>query len=736
MTKMTKSNSLRVALVGCGRISVFHIAALSSLPQVKIVAVCDLDEEAARARALKIGVEHYYSDMETMMREQGPDVAHILTPPRSHLKLAQIAAKYGAHMYIEKPMAASEAEALAILEAAQKSRVEVCPGHSRLFDPPFLEACERINAGEVGRIVSVRAEQGFTYEAAARSAQMPWSYIYDWGIVENLLPHPLSVACHFLEEPGEPQVVGFNLGRVRESAVEEIRAIIPAKNAVAEVSLSMLNTPEVNRLEVVGTRGRIVVDFNAMSVLSSRQSGLPSAVTRFTLNINAALQLTRSSLAVASGIATGKVKRYMGLRNLIAEFYSSLQKGAPPPVRGVDGLLNARLMDRIKSACQGAAKLRVEKAPAADGRPAPKFLITGASGFLGGRLAEVLSAGGVQARAATRLIARAEHLPNIEWVKCDLGNEDELRRALSGVETVFHCAALAGPPGSLEQYAEANVKGSIRLAKLAAEAGVKNLIYISSISVYGLPPSPYLDETAPYDKRAADRGLYTQTKLAAEEVMFEYAKNHPSPRIITLRPGTIYGPGSKPPIGRLTLPSSNSRPIVAGSRRVPMPLTYVDNLIDAMLAAARSESPTGSVYNVIDSSQCDQGEVARALRTVSGVRIRPMFIPYSLVWMMMLGIDLLSLLRHKKLGTARYRLKRTLADMRYPCVAARQELGWTPRVTLCEGLARAVGVAMDIPKKIEPVASLGVEPTMAGGGASAGMTMGAGAYRVTGGDQR
>ncbi len=553
---MIQSSPLRVALVGCGRISVFHIDALSSLPQVKVVAVCDLDEEVALARASEIGVEHYYSDMETMMRERGPDVVHILTPPRSHLGLARIAARYGAHMYIEKPMASSEVEARAILEAAQKSKVEVCPGHSRLFDPPFLEACERIYAGEIGQIVSVRTEQGFTYEAAARSAQAPWSYTYDWGIMENLLPHPLSVACYFLEEPGDPQVVGFNLGRIRESAVEEIRAIIPAKNAVAEVSLSMLNAPEVNRLEVVGTRGRIVVDFNAMSVLSRRQSGLPSAVTRFTSNFSAALQLMRSSLAVASGIATGRVKRYMGLRNLIAEFYSSLLKGAPPPVRGVDGLLNARLMDRIKIACQSAAKLRVEEAPASDGRSAPRFLITGASGFLGGRLAEVLSADGVQARAATRLIARAGHLPNIEWVKCDLGNEDELRRALSGVETVFHCAALAGPPGSLEQYEEANVKGSIRLAKLAAEAGVSNLIYISSISVYGPPSGPYLDETAPYDRRAADRGLYTQTKLAAEESLLEYARNHPSPRIITLRPGTIYGPGSKLPIGRLTLPSS------------------------------------------------------------------------------------------------------------------------------------------------------------------------------------
>jgi nucleoside-diphosphate-sugar epimerase len=230
--------------------------------------------------------------------------------------------------------------------------------------------------------------------------------------------------------------------------------------------------------------------------------------------------------------------------------------------------------------------------------------------------------------------------------------------------------------------------------------------------------------------------LYTRTKLAAEESLLEYARDHSSPRIITLRPGTIYGPGSKLPIGRLTLLSSDSRPIVAGSQRTPMPLTYVDNLIDAMLAAARSESPTGSVYNVIDSPQCDQGEVARALHIVSGGRIRPMFIPYAPMWVMMLGIDLLSLLRHRKLGTARYRLKRTLADMRYPCVAAREELVWAPRVTLFEGLARAFEASMDIPKKIEPGASLEVEPVTVGAAASVGMAARAGAYRVTHGDRQ
>ena len=287
-----------------------------------------------------------------------------------------------------------------------------------------------------------------------------------------------------------------------------------------------------------------------------------------------------------------------------------------------------------------------------------------------------------------------------QWIQCDLRNEDELRTALSGIETVFHCAALAGPPGSLRDYEEANVKGTLRLARLAAETGVNTLVYISSLAVYGIPRGrgPHVDETAPYDERAVDRGVYSQSKLAAEKALLEYAAKHSTPRIIVLRPGTIYGPGAALPIGNFQLPSSSRRPMIAGSRRVPMALVYIDNVIDAMLAAADSDVRTGSVYNVVD---CDvnQGEVARALREVTQGYIQPIFVPYIVVWSMMLGVDLLSLFRGNKLGTARFRLARWLANMRFPCTAARQELKWKSRVSLMDALARTIESCPDIPRK-------------------------------------
>jgi nucleoside-diphosphate-sugar epimerase len=436
----------------------------------------------------------------------------------------------------------------------------------------------------------------------------------------------------------------------------------------------------------------MVVDFVTLTVLSTVNNGLPSFVNRFTSNFRMAASLTRSGVGVVLGVTTGRVKRYMGVRGLISEFYVNLGKGLAPPVLPEHGLLNVRLMDQIKKSCSGVVKQRIAPPKAVEHKQVPRILVTGASGFLGGHVARRLSSDGIPARATTRLMLRAKSLPAVDWIQCDLGREEQLRCALSGVETVFHCAGLAGPPGSLEDYVKANVQGTVRLAQLAAEAGVKTLVYISSLSVYARPKghTPYLDETGDYDARAIDRGVYTQSKLAADQALLDYVAGHAKPRVIILRPGTIYGPGAKLPVGRFPLPSSNRRPIIAGSRRVPMPLVYVDNLVDAMLAAAGSDSRSGSVYNVVDSAETDQGDVARTLDEVTRGRIRSVFLPYFVVWTMMLGVDLFTLVRRGKLGTTRFRLSRTLANMRFKCTAARKDLEWEPRVTLADGLARTL----------------------------------------------
>jgi 2-alkyl-3-oxoalkanoate reductase len=685
-TAATAPARFRVAVIGCGRIADVHADSLKSIPDAVLLACCDLDESAAQAFAAKHGIPSAYTDVEAMLRDSNPDVVHILTPPGSHRSLVEACARHGAHVYVEKPLASNEMDAHAIIETAKSARIQVCPGHNRLFDPPFLELRRRVESGEVGRVLSVRAEQGFGYESAARAATIPWSYGYDWGIFENLIPHALYLVSHFLAAPGTPLVAAFDLGTVKEAAVEELRILIPSDSAVGEVVLSMNAAPQRVRLEVVGTRGSLTADYVGLQVTGTILSGLPGIVQRLTAGFQTAWQHAAGSAAFIVGVLGGRIRTYMGLRTLMSEFYRSLREGHAPPVRPEDGLLTVRLMEQIRSAAATKIKPRVRISETLSPADA---LVTGATGFLGGRVVERLSRAGLRARATTRLASRARPLEGVEWVRCDLTSDDDLRRAMAGVRTVFHCGAMAGAPGSLRQYEEANVGGTLRVAKLAAEAGVRDLVYVSSISVYAIPPrgTKYLDEHAAYDPRAQDRGVYTQSKLAADRALLEYAAVNARPRILVLRPGTIYGPGAAIPIGRLELPSPfGGRPLVAGGRRVPMPLSFIDNVVDAMLVAERSNVPSGSVFNVVDDPECDQGSMAAALSRASRGRIQPLFVPYPLVWLLMLGMDALSRIRSGKVGTARYRFQRTLADMRYPSVAAREKLQWTPRVSLSQGL--------------------------------------------------
>jgi 2-alkyl-3-oxoalkanoate reductase len=684
----------RVALVGCGRIADVHVDALRSVPDALLAACCDLDEAAARGFAARHGIASAYADVEIMLTQSRPDVVHVLTPPGSHRALVETCARHGAHVYVEKPLASSETDARAIVEAAKAARTHVCPGHNRLFDPPFLELRRRVEAGEVGRVLSVRAEQGFGYESVARAAKIPWSYGYDWGIFENLIPHALYLVTHFLANPGTPLVAAFDLGTVKEAAVEELHVLIPSDAAVGEVVLSMNAAPQRVRLEVIGTRGSLTADYVGLHVTGAVLGGLPGVVQRLTGGFQTAWQHAAGSTTFILGALTGRILPYMGLRGLVAEFYRSLREGLAPPVLAEDGVVTVRLMEQIRHAVTAKVKPRLQIGHTSS--PA-RTLVTGATGFLGGRLVERLSQAGVQARATTRIASRARALEGVEWVRCDLASEDDLRRAMAGVETVFHCGGMVGAPGSLQEFEEANVRGTLRVARLAAEMGVRNLVYVSSISVYGIPPrgARYLDESAAYDARAEERGFYTQSKLGADRALLQHAAESLRPRIIVLRPGTIYGPAAPLPIGRLELPSPfRERPLIAGGRAVPMPLSFVDNVVDAMLAAEHADVPSGSVFNVVDDPDCSQGSVAAAITDASRGRIRPRFVPYSLAWVLMLGMDALALVRRGKLGTARYRLARTLADMRYPCHAAREELHWVPRVSPSQGLAHVIK-AMD-----------------------------------------
>ena len=233
------------------------------------------------------------------------------------------------------------------------------------------------------------------------------------------------------------------------------------------------------------------------------------------------------------------------------------------------------------------------KSPAVDlsGR---RVLITGGTGFIGGRLVErLMLEHQANVRVLVRNFARATRIARfpIEMVHGDITSPGDVERAVDGCDLVFHCAAL-GSRGSREVRHRANVEGTRNVLEAALQAGVDRVVHLSSLTVYGNPPDGDLDETAP---RRYSSNIYSDTKLDGEKVAFEYARDHGLP-VAILQPTIVYGPyGAYWTVYTLRRLKTERVILVNGGDGFCNPV-YIDDVINAMLLAAVRDEAIGEAF--------------------------------------------------------------------------------------------------------------------------------------------
>ncbi|MGF7032963.1 putative dehydrogenase [Paenibacillus mucilaginosus] len=153
-------SKLRIAVIGCGSISKHrHIPEYAANPHVELVAFVDPVGERAEHYASLHGGKAF-SDYETMLSEIKPDAVSVCTPNATHAPISIAAAKAGAHVLVEKPMAATEEEGLAMIEAAKAAGVYLMVGHNQRFMPPHVKAKEVLSSGRLGKVLTFRTSFG------------------------------------------------------------------------------------------------------------------------------------------------------------------------------------------------------------------------------------------------------------------------------------------------------------------------------------------------------------------------------------------------------------------------------------------------------------------------------------------------------------------------------------------------------------------------------------------------
>ena len=323
-------------------------------------------------------------------------------------------------------------------------------------------------------------------------------------------------------------------------------------------------------------------------------------------------------------------------------------------------------------------------------------LLTGATGFLGHHLAARLARDGRKLRTIARPGTDLKRIPReiTEVVWGDFGEPETVRRAMSGVDVVFHTAARVSGGGKRDDFRRDNVDAVETLLRAAEAAGARRFVHVSSAGIFGAGQrGAAIDERTPLDPQIESRGFYAWSKAESDRLVRAFAAQSKLETVV-VRPGILYGGEATPFIARLQfpVPRGKGRRVIVGSRGALLPLTHVDNACDA-IALAADRGGSGSSYNVIDGP-AQQGEYLDLLGANGVSNVRPTFVPPFLLWPVAYGCEILGRLAKRNLPLTRYRLKRATESLTYDTTAARDVLGWTPHIDLTAGVR---GMAADGP---------------------------------------
>lgn len=651
-----------LAVIGCGGVArERHLPALERLGwRPRVLVDPRLERAAALARRYRAG--RAAADVSELAPGEVA-AALVATNMASHARICLPLLERGIHILVEKPMATSLADARAMAAAAAAGRVCLAVGNMRrfLFVNRWVKGL--VDSGALGRVEGFDVREGESYHKhsrgrvlAERAADGAGEYspaFWDLGtagggVLLETGSHTLDTLLWWL---GDGRLISYrddSLGGVESDAVIEMELAGGAKG-VAEIS----RTRDLRNTAVItGSRGRVEVALHRNEIVDV----WPTDLLGFELDGRSGADLPEESL------------RWDLFPRELDDWRRAMVSGGQPFVSGESAIPAIGMIDSCyrnrrplgRKWAVGAPRAGGDDARAGGGLLSDKTaLVTGASGFIGGRLAEKLALEqGAKVRAAVRTFrnaARVSRLPpeRVELRMYDLAARDDgIDGLVDGCDTVFH---LARDMGSVK----ANVDAARRLGAACGRAGVRRVVYVSSMSVYRPPPGGPLTEASPMGEPGGN------DKPATQREFMRMMRDDGLPACI-IQPSIVYGPYS----GYWT-----ERPadlLLGGVMVLPSPgdgicdAVYVDDVVRALVLAAERDGAVGEAFLISGPEQVTwadfYGAYARALGRDGGIRL----LPYDVIARRIRrdggGLSLERLLRYGPLRPLREALRAAVYD--------------------------------------------------------------------------
>ncbi|HZW29376.1 MAG TPA: NAD-dependent epimerase/dehydratase family protein [Isosphaeraceae bacterium] len=318
-------------------------------------------------------------------------------------------------------------------------------------------------------------------------------------------------------------------------------------------------------------------------------------------------------------------------------------------------------------------------------------LVTGGGGFLGTAVIRLLRQRGLSVRSMARRAYPHLRQLGVEECQGDIAELESVIRAVEGCDTVFHTAARAGIWGPEWEYHQTNVQGTQNVIAACRAAGSRRIIFTSSPSVvFNGRDLEGVDESAPYSSRF--EAAYPKTKALAEQSVLR--ANSPELATLSLRPHLIWGPGDNNLLPRIIARARSGRLRRIGRRNPLIDPIYIDNAAEAHLLAADRLEPGSSIAG--KAYFITQGEtiplwdmIDRLLGAANmGPVRRSIARPLALAAAGLLEAAYRLTGRREEPPMTRFLARQLSTTHWFNIDAARRDLGYEPRVSIAEGLAR------------------------------------------------
>jgi nucleoside-diphosphate-sugar epimerase len=320
-----------------------------------------------------------------------------------------------------------------------------------------------------------------------------------------------------------------------------------------------------------------------------------------------------------------------------------------------------------------------------------RYFITGATGFVGGHVAEACVARGHTVTTIARPTSDTSLLERLGATvhRGTLGDVSLVERALEGAEVIVHCAAKVGDWGPVDDYRAVNVQGLRDFLGACKDTTLKRFIHMSTLGVYAARHHYETDETEPLPVRHIDG--YTQTKVEAERLVLDAYRAYGLP-VVVLRPGLIYGPRDRTVLPRLIgLLRSRELPYLGRGKRA-LNCIYIGNLVEAIFLAVDQPKAVGQVYNLTDGEFVSKRRFIEALADGLGLprptRSVPLWLARIVAWNQERQARRSGASQAPRLTQARLKLFGLNLD--YSIAKAKRELGYRPKVPFDQAIQETI----------------------------------------------